>query len=163
MVNRTLRVTLAIITYIIPTCFMKERYGAKRSRTLPPPKTCCLGDFLFRLGRTFFLGSPTWEEERMEHGQKKKTHFKHIVIGVGGIGSSALYWLSRVAGSDVLGIEQFDLQHSNGNLLFFYDRSSHRWYPEPKVARRIIRGSSDLPMTSQSTLGWPNRHSTLGV
>ena len=56
----------------------------------------------------------------MEHGQKKKTHFKHIVIGVGGIGSSALYWLSRVAGSDVLGIEQFDLQHSNGILLFFF-------------------------------------------
>jgi sarcosine oxidase len=37
-----------------------------------------------------------------------------IVIGLGGIGSSAAYWLSRRAGRDVLGLEQFELGHARG-------------------------------------------------
>ena len=36
-----------------------------------------------------------------------------IVLGLGGIGSGALYWLAR-SGANVLGIEQFELFHSNG-------------------------------------------------
>jgi sarcosine oxidase len=36
------------------------------------------------------------------------------VIGLGGIGSGAAYWLSRRLGSDVLGLEQFELGHSRG-------------------------------------------------
>jgi sarcosine oxidase len=37
-----------------------------------------------------------------------------IVIGLGGIGSAAAYWLSRSLGGRVLGLEQFELGHSNG-------------------------------------------------
>ena len=37
-----------------------------------------------------------------------------IVIGCGGIGSAALYWLARELGEQVLGIEQFRLGHVNG-------------------------------------------------
>ncbi len=37
-----------------------------------------------------------------------------IVVGCGGIGSAALYWLSRELGDNVLGIEQFRLGHVNG-------------------------------------------------
>lgn len=37
-----------------------------------------------------------------------------IVVGCGGIGSAALYWLSRELGPNVLGIEQFRLGHVNG-------------------------------------------------
>jgi sarcosine oxidase len=37
-----------------------------------------------------------------------------IVIGLGGIGSAAAYWLSRSLGQGVLGLEQFDLDHDNG-------------------------------------------------
>lgn len=37
-----------------------------------------------------------------------------IVIGCGGLGSAALYWLSRELGSSVLGIEQFSLGHDYG-------------------------------------------------
>ncbi len=37
-----------------------------------------------------------------------------IVIGCGGLGSAALYWLSREVGSSVLGIEQFGLGHDRG-------------------------------------------------
>ncbi len=40
--------------------------------------------------------------------------YEYIVIGCGGIGSAALYWLSRDAGKSVLGLEQFTLGHSNG-------------------------------------------------
>jgi sarcosine oxidase len=36
------------------------------------------------------------------------------VIGLGGIGSGAAYWLSRRLGGDVLGLEQFALGHPNG-------------------------------------------------
>ena len=40
--------------------------------------------------------------------------FEYIVIGLGGIGSAAAYWLSRSAGSKVLGLEQFELGHVRG-------------------------------------------------
>ena len=37
-----------------------------------------------------------------------------IVVGLGGIGSAAAYWLSRSLGDRVLGLEQFELGHANG-------------------------------------------------
>jgi sarcosine oxidase len=43
-----------------------------------------------------------------------KTDFEYIVIGLGGIGSAAAYWLARRAGSEVLGLEQFQLGHDQG-------------------------------------------------
>lgn len=43
-----------------------------------------------------------------------KTNYRHIVIGLGGLGSAAAYWLSQSQGEDVLGIEQFDLGHHRG-------------------------------------------------
>lgn len=43
-----------------------------------------------------------------------RTDYEYIVLGLGGIGSGATYWLSRRAGADVLGIEQFELGHPNG-------------------------------------------------
>ena len=44
-----------------------------------------------------------------------KTDFTHIVIGLGGLGSSAAYWLARRAGNEVLGLEQFELGHTRGS------------------------------------------------
>jgi sarcosine oxidase len=43
-----------------------------------------------------------------------RTDFEHIVLGLGGIGSGAAYWLSRRAGAEVLGLEQFELGHVRG-------------------------------------------------
>ncbi len=43
----------------------------------------------------------------------KKT-YDVIVLGCGGIGSAALYWLSRTLGKNVLGIEQFSHGHEKG-------------------------------------------------
>ncbi|XP_071963644.1 monomeric sarcosine oxidase-like [Antedon mediterranea] len=42
-----------------------------------------------------------------------KTHYDYIVVGCGGIGSAAVYWLAK-RGGDVLGIEQYKLGHDHG-------------------------------------------------
>jgi sarcosine oxidase len=43
-----------------------------------------------------------------------RTDFDYIVLGLGGLGSGAAYWLARVAGQDVLGLEQFEVGHVRG-------------------------------------------------
>ena len=43
-----------------------------------------------------------------------RTDFEYITLGLGGLGSGACYWLSRSAGKDVLGLEQFELGHVRG-------------------------------------------------
>jgi len=43
-----------------------------------------------------------------------KSSYEYIVLGCGGIGSGAAYWLARRAGSEVLGLEQFALSHPYG-------------------------------------------------
>lgn len=40
--------------------------------------------------------------------------FEYIVIGLGGLGSAAAYWLARRAGRAVLGLEQFAFGHDKG-------------------------------------------------
>src|SRR5690349_20173518 len=44
-----------------------------------------------------------------------KTDYSVIVLGLGGLGSGALYWLSRRLGGEVLGIEQYELGHVRGS------------------------------------------------
>src|ERR671917_2502592 len=43
-----------------------------------------------------------------------KLEYEYIVLGLGGFGSAAAYWLARRAGTEVLGIEQFELGHDRG-------------------------------------------------
>jgi sarcosine oxidase len=43
-----------------------------------------------------------------------KRDYEYIVLGLGGWGSAAAYWLSRRAGSEVLGLEQFEIGHVRG-------------------------------------------------
>jgi sarcosine oxidase len=43
-----------------------------------------------------------------------KQDYEYIVLGLGGFGSAAAYWLSRGAGANVLGVEQFELGHVRG-------------------------------------------------
>ena len=57
-----------------------------------------------------------------------KRDYDTIVLGLGGIGSAALYWLARRLGGEALGLEQFSLGHTLG--------SSHG-------GSRIIRYSHD--------------------
>lgn len=48
----------------------------------------------------------------MADGERRT--YAYIVVGCGGVGSAALYWLAKRAGKDVLGLEQFKLGHDNG-------------------------------------------------
>src|SRR4051794_18770217 len=43
-----------------------------------------------------------------------KRNYEYIVLGLGGFGSAAAYWLARRAGRDVLGLEQFEIGHVRG-------------------------------------------------
>jgi sarcosine oxidase len=43
-----------------------------------------------------------------------KRDYEYIVLGLGGLGSAAAYWLARRAGAGVLGLEQFELGHVRG-------------------------------------------------
>jgi sarcosine oxidase len=43
-----------------------------------------------------------------------KTDYEYIVLGLGGFGSAAAYWLARREGTEVLGLEQFELGHVRG-------------------------------------------------
>ena len=43
-----------------------------------------------------------------------KLDFEYVVLGLGGFGSAAAYWLARRAGTEVLGLEQFELGHVRG-------------------------------------------------
>jgi sarcosine oxidase len=44
-----------------------------------------------------------------------KRDYEYIVLGCGGIGSGAAYWLARRAGAEVLALEQFELGHEHGS------------------------------------------------
>jgi sarcosine oxidase len=43
-----------------------------------------------------------------------KRAYEYVVVGCGGIGSAAAYWLSREASEEVLALEQFHLGHDKG-------------------------------------------------
>jgi sarcosine oxidase len=43
-----------------------------------------------------------------------KLDYEYIILGLGGFGSAAAYWLARRAGAEVLGLEQFELGHVRG-------------------------------------------------
>lgn len=47
-------------------------------------------------------------------GRQVRDEFEAIVVGLGGIGSGAAYWLARRYGDRVLGLEQFAFGHVNG-------------------------------------------------
>ena len=80
-----------------------------------------------------------------------KTDFEYIVLGIGGIGSGAAYWLSRHAGKEVLGLEQFEFGHVRGGS---HDHS------------RIIRKSYHTPyyveMAKQAYDAWDVLEADLG-
>ena len=43
-----------------------------------------------------------------------KQQYHTIILGLGGLGSAALYWAARRLGPDVLGLEQFEIGHGRG-------------------------------------------------
>ena len=43
-----------------------------------------------------------------------KRDFEYVIVGCGGVGSAAAYWLTREDGGDVLALEQYHLGHERG-------------------------------------------------
>jgi sarcosine oxidase len=81
-----------------------------------------------------------------------KCDFEYIVIGCGGIGSAALYWLSRRAGKAVLGLEQFELFHTRGASQD-YSRIIRLYYHDNKY----------VPLTPHSYTAWATVEAESGV
>ncbi len=50
----------------------------------------------------------------MSAGHERRNEFEYVVVGLGGIGSAAAYWLAKRVGASVLAVEQFDVGHANG-------------------------------------------------
>ena len=79
---------------------------------------------------------------------KHSRHYDVIVIGVGGMGSSTAYHLSK-RGYRVLGLEQFNIPHTQGSShgitriirLCYYEHPSY--VPTPSKSLPTLEGSAD--------------------
>jgi len=67
-----------------------------------------------------------------------RSDYEYIVLGLGGLGSAAAYWLSRRAGKDVLGLEQFELGHARGESQD-HSRIIRLSYHSPEYVRLAFR------------------------
>ena len=77
-----------------------------------------------------------------------------IVVGLGAIGSGAAYWLSRRFGESVLGLEQFELGHSNGASQD-HSRIIRLSYHRPeyvRLARRAYATWEEVEAASETTI-----------
>jgi sarcosine oxidase len=75
-----------------------------------------------------------------------RREFEYIVLGLGGLGSAAAYWLSRRAGGEVLGVEQFELGHERGESQD-HSRIIRLSYHTPayvELAKRAYQAWADL-------------------
>lgn len=75
-----------------------------------------------------------------------KLDYEYIVLGLGGFGSAAAYWLARRAGAEVLGLEQFELGHVRGESQD-HSRIIRLSYHEPhyvELAKHAYRAWSEV-------------------
>lgn len=87
-----------------------------------------------------------------------KSDYQAIVIGCGGIGSAALYWLARQTGGDVLGLEQYRLGHSLGGSqdhsriirLSYHAPEYAKLAPHTYVAWREVEAESGIQLVHQT-------------
>lgn len=85
-------------------------------------------------------------------------HYHTIVLGCGGIGSGALYWLARRLGGDVLGIEQYPLFHHNGGsqdrsriIRLYYHREEYaRLTPYTYDAWQTVSTEAQIPIVTET-------------
>lgn len=81
-----------------------------------------------------------------------------IVLGCGGVGGGALYWLARRAGADVLGLEQFALSHPNGGSqdhsriirLTYHDAKYTALTPHTYTAWAAVEDESAVPIVTRT-------------
>lgn len=70
-----------------------------------------------------------------------RSEFDYVVLGLGGIGSAAAYWLSRRFGDRVLGLERFELGHVRGESQD-HSRIIRLSYHTPEYVRLAMRAYS---------------------
>jgi sarcosine oxidase len=83
-----------------------------------------------------------------------RTEYEYIVLGLGGFGSAATYWLSRKAGAGVLGLEQFELGHVRGESQD-HSRIIRLSYHTPgyvELAKHAFRAWADVEQESGEKL-----------
>jgi sarcosine oxidase len=83
-----------------------------------------------------------------------KTSYQYVVLGLGGIGSAAAYWLARQVGAEVLGLEQFELGHGRGGS-HDHSRIIRLSYHTPeyvKLAQRAYTCWAELEADAQESL-----------
>lgn len=83
-----------------------------------------------------------------------KKEFQYIVLGLGGLGSAAAYWLARRAGTAVLGLEQFELGHARGGS-HDHSRIIRLSYHKPnyvQLAKRAYSAWAQLEADSGETV-----------
>jgi len=84
--------------------------------------------------------------------------YEVIVLGLGGLGSAALYWLARRGGGDVLGIEQLSLNHPYGASqdhsriirLAYDDPAYAALTPHTYIAWRTVEDEAGLQLVFQT-------------
>jgi sarcosine oxidase len=89
---------------------------------------------------------------------RNKRAFEYVVVGCGGIGSAATYWLSRTAGPEVLGIEQFRLGHDRGGSedhsriirLSYHDRAYTALTPHTYEAWSTVEEESGIQLVCKT-------------
>jgi sarcosine oxidase len=83
-----------------------------------------------------------------------RRNYEYIVLGLGGWGSAAAYWLSRRAGAEVLGLEQFELGHVRGESQD-HSRIIRLSYHTPdyvELARHAFRAWAELEQDAEERL-----------
>lgn len=87
-----------------------------------------------------------------------RTNYDYIILGCGGIGSGTAYWLSRRAGADVLGLEQFELGHVHGGSqdhsriirLTYHHENYTRLTPHTYTAWATVEAESAVNIITQT-------------
>lgn len=78
--------------------------------------------------------------------------FRHAVIGLGGIGSAAAYWLTKLgSGDDVIGFEKFELGHARG--------ASH---DHGRIIRLSYHTPAHVRLARHAYVAWDDLSSDLG-
>jgi sarcosine oxidase len=87
-----------------------------------------------------------------------RSEYEYIVLGCGGIGSAAAFWLSRQAGAEVLGFEQFSLFHERGGSqdhsrlirLTYHSDDYTRLTPHSYMAWAVIEDDAGLKIVHKT-------------
>ena len=87
-----------------------------------------------------------------------KANYEVVVLGCGGIGSGAAYWLARRAGSEVLGLEQAALSHPHGGSqdhsriirLTYHHQDYTRLTPHAYTAWAVLEQESAVPVVTRT-------------